>query len=218
MKRWRCCWPKPPRRICGVECDSMDWGNLTIAAAALSLGSLFVRWRFPAVPQYLASFGLGASLAALAMSFVEIPTILAVSIAVNVALSVGWLDYVFCTRPGADVAEGAGANLRLTFYGDARHPTCQRSTNTATWFAYYSPEIQLIGEDAEGLRQPIVKTPKTWAIFIAYDLPTEVTQILASLNTQGLPHYQILMSTKRACVIAFAGDIPAGDLEIEVRR
>ena len=194
----------------------MDWGNLNVAAVTLSLGLMFVRWRFPAVPHYFASFGIGACLAVLAMSLYEVSSNLAALITVNFALAAACLDHLLFRRQGANAAEAHGANLRLTVHGDARSPTCQRSTNVATWFAYYSPEIQLIGVDADGLQQPFVKTSKTWALFVTYDLPIEVTQILISLNAPNLPSHQILISTKRACVIAFNSDIPAGDLEIEI--
>jgi hypothetical protein len=75
----------------------------------------------------------------------------------------------------------------------------------------------LDGVGADGKQQKLFESSPTWAIFIAYDRPTEVSQIVASLNAPGIPPHTVLVSTKRACLIAFGHDIPAGDLEIDVR-
>lgn len=194
----------------------MEWGTLTIIGTAIFLASLCIRWRIPSVPGFIASAGLGASVSILGLSFFQMPLVLAVSIVANVSFLAGIIDYWLFTSANS-VKEDVGATLRLTFHDDDRHPTALRLANVATWCAYFTPQIQILGQDDDGAISTIAATPKTWAIFIAYDRPTEVTQIVASLNAAGLPRYDILISTKRACVIAFAGDIPAGDLEIDVR-
>lgn len=114
-------------------------------------------------------------------------------------------------------SDANGAFLRMQFYGDTRVPTEIRQSNVANWFAYYSPIAQVREDSPAGPGRVVLATPKTWAIFIAFDRPTEVRQIVVNFNAPGLPQYQVLQSTKRAALISFAQDIPAGELEIEVR-
>ena len=197
----------------------MEWGIFTVAAVAVSLASLFVRWRWPTVPPFLASAGFFGCVSIAVMSQISLAhpsPWLAISIAVNAAFFGGSVDYWLLT-PNKSAEEANGATLRLTFHGDDRHPTSLRLLNIGSWFAYYSSHARIEGQAEDGSRTLLAQTPKTWAIFIAYDRPTEVIQIVASLNAAGLPPYTILLSTKRACVISFSADIPAGDLEIDVR-
>lgn len=196
----------------------MDWGNITTVAIAVSMASTFVRWRLPTVHPAIASAGLGASICAAILSFIQPPFILAASITLNFGLVAAVIDLLFVSKlKPARTEEAQGATLRLTFHGDDRHPTAIKCQNVGSWCAYYSPSIHLAGQAEDGVLSTFAVTPKAWAIFIAYDLPTEVTQIVASLNASGLPAYNVLLSTKRACVVSFSSDIPAGDLEIDVR-
>ena len=194
----------------------MEWGTLSSVAVAMSLATLCVRWRFPSVSGAMASAGLGASIALLALSMYPLPLVLSASLIMNAAFMVGGLDH-WLLSPAISESEAKGAMLRLTFYGDDRHPTAMTTTNVNTWFAFYTPHMSVGTQAADGSQAPWLSIPRTWAIFIAYERPTEVAQILAFLNAPGLPPYTILMSTKRACVVAFNADIPAGDLEVDVR-
>ena len=195
----------------------MEWGSLSTVAIALSFFSLCIRWRFPSVPGFVASAGLGICLSLLVLSLYPANRAIAVLGTLNIALLLGIFDYWLFT-PTKNLEDANGATLRLTFHGDDRHPTAFRVENVASWCAYFSPQIRLAGQAEDGSMTTFASTPKSWAIFIAYDRPTDVSQIVASLNTSGLPAYNILLSTKRACVLSFGADIPAGDLEIDVRH
>ena len=193
----------------------MEWGTLSTVALAMSGISLCVRWRFPSVPSFLASAGIGIGFCVLGLSLYPQPVLMTVSVVVNAALIAGMIDY-WLSAPELDEAV-EGATLRITFHGDERHPTALYLKNIAGWFAYHSPYARIDGLAEDGTLTTLLSTPKAWAIFIAYERPTEVSQIVASLNSPGLPSYNILLSTKRMCVISFSADIPAGDLEIDVR-
>jgi hypothetical protein len=195
----------------------MEWGSLSYVAVATALISLCIRWRFPTVPKHIASAGVAMGLTTLAMSVSEFAAPFKISIIVNATLLFGMLDYWLSRSTLANATEGAGANLRLIFHGDNRNPTCLRSINVATWAAYGSPIARFDGVGEDGKQEKIFESSRTWVIFIAYDLPTEVSQIVASLNAPGIPPYTVPVSTKRACMIVFGHDIPAGDLEIDVR-
>ena len=195
----------------------MEWGTLSSVAVALSIASLCIRWRLPSVPGFVASAGLGVSFGVLGLSLYPIPVFPAASLTLNLALVFGILDFwLFAPRDAEGEAEGA--LLRLTFYGDDRHPTALQCRNVGTWFAYHSPHARIEAAGEDGSRTTLATVPKAWAIFIEYECPTEVRQIVASFNAAGLPPYNVLLSTKRASVIAFSGDLPSGDLEIDVRH
>ena len=164
----------------------MEWGTLTIVGTAIFLASLCICWRIPSVPGFIASAGLGASASIFGLSFFQMPLTLAVSVTANVSLLAGMIDYWLFTS-SSSLKEDVGAMLRLTFHGDDRHPTALRNVNIATWCAYYTSQLQIVGQSEDGSISTIASTPKTWAIFIAYDRPTEVTQIVASLNAAKLP-------------------------------
>ena len=133
-----------------------------------------------------------------------------------VGLLLAGLGYLFFER--ARLGEAPGASVRIQFYGDNRLPVEIKSTNVANWFAYYSPHAEVRRHDSQSGAQEVLATaPKNWAVFISYDRPTEVRQIVVHFTAQGLPAYQVLQSSKRACLISFAGDIPLGELEIDVR-
>jgi hypothetical protein len=180
----------------------------------LSVGLALFRYRFPALHPRLASAGIGICLAfALAEWLVVGPGLLA-SIVANGALGAVVLDGMLS---GRRTAEAAGAYLRLRFHGDMRAPTAIRSTNIANWFVYNSPQILLQEDAPDGSRRVVAQNPPTRTILIIYDRPTEVDQIVVGINAPGLPAYQVLQSTKRGCVVTFTDQIPAGELELDIR-
>jgi hypothetical protein len=195
----------------------IEWGSLSTVALALSFFSLCIRWRFPSVPGFIASAGIVGCLGLLVLSLYPVNRTITFLGTLNLALLMGIFDYWLST-PKKALEDANGATLRLTFHGDDRHPTALRVENVASWCAYYSPQIRVAGHSEDGSMTTLATSPKSWAIFIAYDRPTEVSQIVASLNASGLPPYNILLSTRRACVLSFGADIPAGDLEIDVRH
>ncbi|MDP2129626.1 MAG: hypothetical protein U0989_18510 [Azonexus sp.] len=73
----------------------MNWGDLTLAAIAVGAISLFLRWRFPAVPPVIASAGLGASICVAICSRFQMPPSLIASLTLNAALLVAGIDFIF---------------------------------------------------------------------------------------------------------------------------
>lgn len=195
----------------------MEWGNLSVAALAVSIASTCIRWRVPAVPPALATAGIGASLCIALLSLFHPSYALAASLTINAAVFCGLIDFLAFRRK-SEKTSAKGAMLRLTFYGDHRHPTVVRSENIATWCAYYNQAARFTGQNLEGEEVTLLEIPRSWAVFLCYESATQVSQIIASLNAPGLPPYNIVVSTTHACVIAFSADIPAGDLEIFVQR
>ena len=110
--------------------------------------SLCVRWRFPSVPSFLASAGIGIGFCVLGLSLYPQPVLMTVSVVVNAALIAGMIDY-WLSAPELDEAV-EGATLRITFHGDERHPTALYLKNIAGWFAYHSPYARIDGLAEDG--------------------------------------------------------------------
>jgi hypothetical protein len=82
----------------------MEWGSLTISALAMTGASTFIRWRFPSVPNFIASAGIAASFAIAIFSVLDPGLLLASSLALNAGLVVGILDYWRNSARSADAS------------------------------------------------------------------------------------------------------------------
>jgi hypothetical protein len=71
----------------------MEWGNLTVAALAVSAAALFLRWRFPAVPTFVATGGFAVSFCVALFSVFNPSVPLALSLSLNVGLTAVALEY-----------------------------------------------------------------------------------------------------------------------------
>jgi hypothetical protein len=106
----------------------MSWGELTLAAIAVGAVSLFLRWRFPAVPPAIASAGLGASACVAICSHVNLPPSLVASLTLNAALLLAGADWLLKTWlakkeavvPALNEPESDLLSRRRTLIADAR--------------------------------------------------------------------------------------------------
>jgi hypothetical protein len=195
----------------------MEWGTISIVAALMAFLSLCLRWRFPSVPPFLASAGVGVGLCGLLLTQISLGYWLSASLLLNAAFVFGVLDqWLFSPKQLSPALDTSGATLRLNFFGDDRHPLATKTDNVGTWVAYFSPEIRAKVTLDDGTDHYLGRTPKTWVIFTSFENLVESTQIVVSHNSGTLPPYNVLISTKQACAIAFAGEIPPGVLEIDV--
>lgn len=127
----------------------MEWGNISTIAFAVSAASLFIRWRWPVVPHFVASAGLGASLAVVTLSLFGPAIPLAVSIALNSALLAGVIDYWLSQPAKTALADAKSASLTLSFTS-AGPPTEVSNLNVHSW---YSTSLQLTAVAADGQKQ-----------------------------------------------------------------
>jgi hypothetical protein len=114
----------------------MEWGNLTTVTALMALASSCVRWRWPAVPAYLASAGIGASLCGVVLSFLHPSIALALSLTANAALLAGAADAYF-SRIGkrAHEPEAAGSAVLVLNFPANGPPTEVSNVNVHSWSA-----------------------------------------------------------------------------------
>lgn len=76
----------------------MDWTGL-IFGVAVSIISLSVRWRFPAVPKAVATFGIAVGLGVASWAFTAVPAGLAASLIINLGFAVAIADYRLGSAP-----------------------------------------------------------------------------------------------------------------------
>ena len=110
-------------------------------------------------------------------------------------------------------------SLRLQFFGDYRTPIEISSRNVATWYAYYSPSMNVTFKDADGKEIGGQGMPPSWAIFITLDKPTAYRQGIVSFsNPEKAPPMEVRFATTRSMVSTVAGQVPAGVLEVHIEE
>lgn len=101
------------------------------------------------------------------------------------------------------------ARLRLHVFGDQRTPERLESDNVFRW--YYLHHI-LIVADAEGTER--VRTVDT--LFVSFEDDVPVTSCRVRSPDARLPLSEVKEFNPRFAIIAFAGEVPSGTLEILV--
>lgn len=197
-----------------------------VASLVVSIGigvlmAIFPKWRIGGWAILCICVGVLAgstvefSLADSSLSRASATVSLAILSGFCVLFAVGCLAF-WIERPRAKVADHA--QLRLQCFGDGRIPTAVRTVNVAFWLAYFTPHarISFSGQNGEVLQQHEI--PKNWAIFVAFDQPTSFREIIVGFNAPGLPMYDVMHPNSRGVMVAFRGDIPAGELEISTKN
>lgn len=147
----------------------MEWGTLSTTALATSAASLFMRWRFPTVHPVLASAGVGAFLTIAALSLLQPPLSLAISVALNAALTAGLTDYAIWGRKQVRSNSVVESLLELRFHGDGRIPTGIQTKNIWRWFALDYMKIEFDPETREHSVSCAMTT-----LFITFDYETTI--------------------------------------------
>lgn len=101
--------------------------------------------------------------------------------------------------------------LELQFYGDQRVPVETNMTNIHRWFALQN----IVKSPLEGELRVI---SKTWAIFLVFDRPVPTRQLLVIAPSIQLPDYEVKDFGSRHAVVCFIGEIPAGNVKIQVQE
>lgn len=111
---------------------------------------------------------------------------------------------------GASPVLKDSAELRLHFYGDDRPPTRIFASNIWRWYYLRNMFVTIDKNTGKEQRYAIPN------LFISFDEPVKVgtLEVIADFK---LPLYEVKEFTNRFAIIAFSGDLPAGDLNITVR-
>lgn len=121
-------------------------------------------------------------------------------------------------EPGEVQVAFVDTTLRLQFFGDRRIPHDLGSQNVATWFAYFSPSIQVTPADDKGNRMPGgFEVPPNWVILVVLDRPSSYRQGIATFsNPEIAPPIEVRQATTRSIVVTTGALLPAGILEISL--
>lgn len=197
------------------------WGWVAYGLLATSVVGDAVeqlRKRWPEMSDKLPSFFNGAFWAFLPLVLLILGSI------VFVCREFGWIGSNQAVTGVVSVPQTSGLNfvktdLKLQFFGDHRIPTEASSTNVATWFAYYSPSIQMMLRDAEGKETQGQSVGPTWAIFVTLDTPSAMRQGIVSFsNPEKAPPMEVRFANSRSMVVTANGQIPAGVVEIHIEH
>ena len=126
---------------------------------------MFLRWRIPAVPKFLASAGLGASTALALLSFLDPSLGVALSVALNVGLIAGLTDYIFLQTRVPRSNERSG-NIVLSFPSNGP-PDEVSNHNVHSW---YATSLTLEYSDDAGQKQRRVLNQWVVSIWFGGDL------------------------------------------------
>lgn len=103
--------------------------------------------------------------------------------------------------------------LRLQFFGGEREPTELRRIGVLSWYTVWSHEVKarLIKDSGETEDKTVY--PRVWTIFVVFERPTKINQLIVD-STTSLPPYQINFLNTIYAVMTTTGDIPAGMITI----
>jgi hypothetical protein len=108
--------------------------------------------------------------------------------------------------------------LRLQFLGGQRPATQISAENIYSWYTLWTPSATLeVGDKGQKIHETMVY-PENWAIFVVFEKPTKFSEVNIYFSSPGFPQYEVKQNTPRSLVINVSGSIPAGFLEIYLKR
>lgn len=104
------------------------------------------------------------------------------------------------------------ALIRFHLYGDERDPQRLNAENIWRWFCLKIVNIN-IGEDTT-----VERETRNTIFFLTFERPVLVGTLEVSSSDISLPSYEVKDLSNRTAIIAFAGGLPMGTLELRVRQ
>lgn len=117
--------------------------------------------------------------------------------------------------PATDEITSSPTSIKLQFNDKNALPVEISKENIFSWYSFYNivgmQEIRTDGKiDEEFLRE------KTWTIFLLFENPINIDQILINGHGGKMPRYEVKQSSSKHAIIYFYGDLVGLVLSIEM--
>lgn len=122
----------------------------------------------------------------------------------------GWARQKWERNDSASLATPGSTLIRIQTYSDARLPTRRQQENVWRW---YTMSNQIRGIDGAGVE---VNLAFQFILFLVFETPVAVGQILVSSPDMALPSHEVKDSGPRHAIIVFNGSVGAGEIEVRV--
>lgn len=106
-------------------------------------------------------------------------------------------------------------SLRMQFRGGQQAPTEVRAENILSWYVVWTGHGDFAFRDKDNKVLQEIKLPRTWVIFLVFDNPVTMRQLIVQPAAQNFPRYEIkIVTTTYAVITTFGEDPPPGILDI----
>jgi hypothetical protein len=98
-------------------------------------------------------------------------------------------------------------NIKLQFNLATGHPVKLDGANIWRWYV-----LNMLGPNLAKKGQPPVHNTTATTLFLLYEKPATIKQILVNANPSGLPRYEVKDRSTKHLIIHFRGPIPPGTI------
>ena len=106
-------------------------------------------------------------------------------------------------------------SLRLQFRGGKQVPIEVSSENILSWYVVWNGGAQLSEKDEHHADVNFFQLPSAWTIFVLFNKPSEIRQLLVQPAASNFPHMEIKILTVNYVILTtFGEDPPPGILDI----
>jgi hypothetical protein len=175
-----------------------------IGIAGLALAVIFGAWSlapegWPKMPSWASLIGVGTGI---------------LLIGVAIGLIAGQRRDV---RP-SDEPSIIETGLFLQFTGGSSIPIAKYTKNVRFWYALYTASVTVDTKDKDGKSLGGFSIPPQWAIFIIFDKPPIIRQLISTCDGPSKPKCDVSTANSVYAIVTMSGDVTKTTLDISVTQ